>query len=119
MCRDDLHRIEKWAAPSLVTAFALLLTLTLCGSAAVAQSAVFHANGAFADESGCSESQTSIECFTVQVLTGPVNGQKTTFITYDHTIITDPSTGAFQDAFGFGTIPNSDLRYTVTPIRSM
>jgi hypothetical protein len=48
MRRDDSDRIEKWAATSLMTAFGLLLTLTLCGPAAVAQSATFHVNGAFA-----------------------------------------------------------------------
>ena len=106
MRRDDLDRIEKWAATSLMTAFALLLTLMLCGPAAVAQSAAFHANGAFADEFGCSQSHTSIECFNVDVVTEPVNGQKTTFMVYDHSIL-DLNTGAFQDASGFGTIPIS------------
>ena len=60
----------------------------------------------FADEFGCSQSQTSIECFNVDVVTGPVNGQKTTFMVYDHSIL-DLNTGAFQDASGFGTILNS------------
>jgi hypothetical protein len=98
MRRDDSDRIEKWAATSLISAFALLLTFALCGPAAVAQSAAFHANGAFADELSCSQSQTTIECFTVEVFTG--------FLLYDHSI-EDLNTGAFQDSFGFGTIPNS------------
>ncbi|SRR5216683_1197367 len=107
---DDSDRIERWAATSLMTALALLLTLTIFGPAAVAQSAAFHANRAFADAFGCSESQTSIECFNVNVFTGPTNGQKTTFLFYDHTVI-DPSTGAFQEeAFGFGQIPNSTFQ---------
>jgi hypothetical protein len=106
MRREDSDRIEKWAATSLVTAFALLLTLTLCGPAAVAQSAAFHANGAFAQQFSCSQSQTSIECFNVHVVTGPTNGQNTTFIFYEHNIV-DLNTGALQDASGFGQIPNS------------
>jgi hypothetical protein len=108
MCRDDSERIEKRAATSLTTAFAvLMLLLILCGPAAIAQSAAFHANGAFADEFDCSPSQTSIECITVSVFTGSTNGQKATFLTYDHSI-SDLNTGALlQDASGFGQIPNS------------
>jgi hypothetical protein len=112
MRRDDSDRLEKWAATSLMTAFALLLTLILCGPAAVAQSAAFHGNGAFADEFSCAESQTSIECISVGVLTftGSANGQKTTFLDYDHFIM-DLNTGALlQDAFGFGQIPNSAVQ---------
>ena len=106
MRKDDLDRIEKWAAISLRTAFALLLTLILCGPA-VAQSTTFHANGAFAFAFGCSESQTSFDCIQVFVATGSTNGQTTTFMFYDHTV-SDVNTGAFlQDTFGFGTIPNS------------
>jgi hypothetical protein len=92
-----------------MTAFTLLLTLTLCGPAAVAQSAAFHANGAFAGVSDCSESQTSIECIIVNVTVNASTGsasQKTTFLVYDH-LITDPSTGALQEALGTGQIPNS------------
>jgi hypothetical protein len=44
--------IEKRAVKSLGTVFALPLALALCGSAAVAQSATFHANGASTDASG-------------------------------------------------------------------
>jgi len=117
MRKDDLDRIEKWAAISLRTAFALLLTLILCGPAvlltlilcgpAVAQSTTFHANGAFANAFGCSESLTSFDCIQVFVATGSTNGQTTTFLIYDHTV-SDLNTGAFlQDTFGFGTIPNS------------
>jgi hypothetical protein len=98
--------IERRAVKSLVTVFALLLALALCRSAAVAQSAAFHANGAFADASGCSESQTLIECFDVHVFTGPTTVHKTTFMLYDHSI-TDLSSGVAQVASGFGQIPNS------------
>ena len=104
MHTNNSNRLQKWAPTSLVTAFAL--TLTLCTPAAVAQSATFHANGAFADAFGCSKSPTSTECFNVDVVTGPVNGQETTFMQYDHSIL-DLNTGAFQDDSGFGTIPNS------------
>jgi len=106
MRKDDSDRLEKWAATSLVTAFALLLTLTLCGPAAVAQSAAFHANGAFADEFFCSESQTSLECTEMEVDRGSTAGQRTTFLFYNH-FIEDVNTGAFQNTFGSGTIPNS------------
>jgi hypothetical protein len=86
-----------------VTAFALLLTLTLCGTSAVAQSAVFHGNLAFAAEFGCSVTTFPTECFAVQVFDS-ANG---TFLMYDHSII-DPTTGAvLQDTSGFGQIPNS------------
>ena len=106
MRKDDSDRIEKWAATSLRTALVLLLTLTLCGPA-VAQSTTFHANGAFANAFGCSESLTSFDCIQVFVATGSTNGQTTTFLIYDHTV-SDLNTGAFlQDTFGFGTIPNS------------
>ncbi|SRR6266566_277544 len=104
MRKDDSDRIEKWAATSLTTALALLLTLILCGPAAVAQSAAIHANGAFADEFDCSQSQTSIECITVSVF-AQSNGQP--FLSYDRSI-SDLNTGALlQDASGFGFIPNS------------
>ena len=108
MRRDDSDRIEKQAATSLTTALALLLTLTLCGPAAVAQSATFtfHANGAFADFFACS-SPTCSEFFIVDVSTNSTPGQQTTLLTYEHTIF-DPNTGApLQDAFGFGQVPNS------------
>ena len=106
MRKDDLDRIEKWAATSLRTALVLLLTLTLCGPAAVAQFAS-HGNFQFANAIGCSESQTSFDCIQVFVATGSAKGQTTTFMFYDHTV-SDVNTGAFlQDTFGFGTIPNS------------
>ena len=108
MRRDDSDRIEKQAATSLTTALALLLTLTLCGPAAVAQSATFtfHANGAFADFFACS-SPTCSEFFIVDVSTNSTPGQQNTLLTYEHTIF-DPNTGApLQDAFGFGQVPNS------------
>ena len=105
MRKDNSDRIEKWAATSLT----LLLTLILCGPAAVAQSGTFNANGAFASVLDfCSESQTSIEqCILLEVFTGSTKGQKTTLLDYDLLIITDPSTGAFQESSGFGYIPNS------------
>jgi hypothetical protein len=105
MRRDDSDRIEKQAATSLTTALALLLTLTLCGPAAVAQSAAFHANGAFANVVPHCSGPTFSECFSVSVSTSSVNGP--TFLSYDHFIF-DPNTGGpLQDTFGFGTIPNS------------
>jgi hypothetical protein len=104
MRKDDLDRIEKWAATSLT----LLLTLILCGPAAVAQSIEF--NGAFVNAFGCSESQTSSECIFVGVNTGSLNGQKTTFLFYDDSIV-DLNTGLLlQDTSGFGTIPNSTFQ---------
>ena len=107
MRRDDLDQVEKWAATSVTMAFALLLTLTLCGPAAVAQSAAFHANGAFAsDFFGCSLTPTSIECPSVGVSSGTTNGQKTTFLFYDLSIF-DLAGNILQDSFGFGQIPNS------------
>jgi hypothetical protein len=108
MRKDDLDRIEKWAARSLT----LLLILISCGPAAVAQSTTFNANGAFASVVDfCSESQTSIEqCILLEVFTGSTNGQKTTLLDYDLLIFTDPSTGAFQEASGFGFIPNSSFQ---------
>src|SRR5437870_13597647 len=98
MRKDDLDRIEKWAAISLRTAFALLLTLILCGPA-VAQSTTFHANGAFANAFGCSESQTSVDCISVFVSRGTTAGQTATLLIYDDTV--SDLTGAFlQDTFG-------------------
>jgi hypothetical protein len=110
MRKDDSYQIEKWAATSLRTVLVLLLTLTFCGPAAVAQSATFHANGQEAVVNSCPESPpTSIECIYVNVTedasTGSA-GQKTAFLTYDHSI-NDLNTGASQDFFGFGTIPYS------------
>ena len=103
MRKDDSDRIEKWAATSLRTALVLLLTLTLCGPAAVAQFAS-HGNFQFANAIGCSESQTSIECISVDVF-AQSNGQ--TFLFYDDFIF-DLSTGAsLQDTSGNGQIPNS------------
>ena len=105
MRRDDSDRIEKRAATSLITAHALLLTLTLCGPAAVAQSAAFHANGAFANVFVFSS--TDSELFQVDVNTGSTNGQQATFLSYD-LVISDPNTGApLQEALGFGQVPNS------------
>jgi hypothetical protein len=104
MRRDDVDRIEKWAATSLMTALTLLLTLILCGPAAVALSAAIHASGAFANAFNCSESQTSIECISVSVSTQS-NGQP--FLFYDDSI-SDLNTGLLvQDTSGFGQIPNS------------
>src|SRR6266704_4501065 len=111
MRKDDLDRIEKWAAISLRTAFALLLTLILCGPA-VAQSTTFHANGAFANAFGCSESLTSFDCIQVFVATGSTNGQTTTFLIYDHTV-SDLNTGAFlQIPSVSGQSPTAHFRYT-------
>jgi hypothetical protein len=102
MRKDDLDRIQKWAATSLTTALTLLLTLILCGPA-VAQSTAFHANGVFANAFGCSE----FDCLSVFVSRGTTAGQTATFLFYDHAVF-DPNTGAFlQDTSGFGTIPNS------------
>jgi hypothetical protein len=104
MRTDASDRLEKWAATSLMTAFALLVTLTLCGPPAVAQSAAFHANGAFANASPvCTESQTSIDCIFVQVDTQSASGP--TFMFYDHFIL-DLNTGVSQETSGSGTIPN-------------
>jgi len=102
MRKDNSDRIEKWGATSHTTALVLLLTLTLCGPA-VAQSTAFHANGVFANAFGCSESQTSFDCISVFVF-GSTNGQIN--LIYDDTV-SDVNTGAFQETFGFGTIPNS------------
>ncbi len=107
MRKDDLDRIEKWAA----TSFTLLLTLILCGPAAVAQSTAINANGVFVNAFGCSESQTSIDCIFVDVNTGSTNGQKTTFLIYDHSI-TDLNGFLLEDTSGFGTIPNSTFSGT-------
>ena len=104
MRKDDSDRLEKWAATSLVTAFALLLTLTLCGPAAAIG---FNANGAFATAVNCFSQTSLTECISVEVDTGSANGQKTTFLFYDHSF-SDPNTGfLLQDTFGVGTIPNS------------
>jgi hypothetical protein len=103
MHRDDLDRVNKWAATSLT----LLLTLILCGPAAVAQSTAFHANGAFANAFSCSFSQTSIDCIEVSVSASSTNG---TFLFYDHSV-SDLNTGfLLQDTSGFGTIPNSTFQ---------
>ena len=106
MRKDDSDRIEKWAATSLRTALVLLLTLTLCGPA-VAQSTTFHANGAFANAFGCSESLTSFDCIQVFVATGSTNGQTTTFLIYDHTVSDLNTQILLQDTSGSGYIPNS------------
>ena len=107
MRKDDLDRIEKWATTSLMTAFALLLTLILCDTAAVAQSTAFNANGAFATAVNCFSQTSLTECISVEVDTGSANGQKTTFLFYDHSF-SDPNTGfLLQDISGVGTIPNS------------
>jgi len=104
MRKDDLDRIEKWAATSLTTALTLLLTLTLCGPAAAIG---FNANGAFATAVNCFSQTSLVECISVEVDTGSANGQKTTFLFYDHSF-SDPNTGfLLQDTFGVGTIPNS------------
>ena len=108
MRKDNSDRIEKWAAISLTTALTLLLTLTLilCGPAAVAQSATFHANGAFASASDCSVSQTPLVCITISVSRGSTAaGQTATFLSYDFRTL--DSTGNFQETLGFGQIPNS------------
>ena len=103
MHRDDLDRVEKWAA----TALTLLLTLILCSPAAVAQSTAFHSNGAFANAFGCSMSQTSIDCIEVSVFASSANG---TFLFYDHSI-SDLNTGfLLQDTSGFGTIPDGTFQ---------
>jgi hypothetical protein len=103
MHRDDLDRVDKWAATSLT----LLLTLILCGPAAVAQATAFHLNGAFANAFSCSFSQTSIDCITVSVSASSANG---TFLFYDHSV-SDLNTGfLLQDTSGFGTIPNSTFQ---------
>jgi hypothetical protein len=110
MRKDNSDRIHKWAATSLRTASALLLTLILCGPA-VAQTREFKANGAFASAFGCSESQTSFDCIQVFVFTESANGQTTngqtiTQLIYEDTV--SDLTGAFlQETDGFGTIPNS------------
>jgi len=110
MRKDDSDRIQKWAATSLTTALALLLTLTLCGLAAVAQSTVIKANGPFANAFGCSESQTSIECLSVSVTTAGLPDQTAPFLFYEDTV-SDLNTGfLLQDTFGFGTIPNSTFQ---------
>jgi hypothetical protein len=107
MHKDDLDLVEKCAATSLTTALTLLLTLILCGPAAVAQSTAFHSNGAFANAFGCSVSQTSIDCIEVSVFASSANG---TFLFYDHSI-SDLNTGfLLQDTSGFGTIPNSTFQ---------
>ena len=90
----------------LTSALVLLLTLTLCGPAAVAQSNVFHENGAFADTfSPCvSVSQTLTECMIVEVGTGSASGPTNLF--YDLFIL-DNDTGISQETSGSGIIPNS------------
>src|SRR6266699_3740948 len=104
MRKDDLDRIEKWAPTSLTTVLTLLLTLTLCAPAAAIG---FNANGAFATAVNCFSQTSLTECISVEVDTGSANGQKTTFLFYDHSF-SDPSTGfLLQDTFGVGTIPNS------------
>ena len=104
MRKDNSDRIEKWAATSLTTALTLLLTLTLCGPAAAIG---FNANGAFATAVNCFSQTSLTECISVEVDTGSANGQKTTFLFYDHSF-SDPNTGfPLQDTFGVGTIPNS------------
>ncbi len=104
MRKDNSDRIEKWAATSLTTALTLLLTLTLCGPAAAIG---FNANGAFATAVNCFSQTSLTECISVEVDTGSANGQKTTFLFYDHSF-SDPNTGfLLQDTFGVGTIPNS------------
>jgi hypothetical protein len=107
MCKDDLDRIEKWAAISLT----LLLTLTLCGPAVAQSGPTFHANGNFADGFSCSPPATTVECISVSVF-GPggptgIPGQTATFLFYDDFIF-DPNTGIpIQDTNGSGLIPNS------------
>ena len=104
MRKDDLDRIEKWAPTSLTTVLTLLLTLTLCAPAAAIG---FNANGAFATAVNCFSQTSLTECISVEVDTGSANGQKTTFLFYDHSF-SDPNTGfLLQDTFGVGTIPNS------------
>ena len=104
MRKNDSDRIQKWAATSLTTALTLLLTLTLCGPAAAIG---FNANGAFATAVNCFSQTSLTECISVEVDTGSANGQKTTFLFYDHSF-SDPNTGfLLQDTFGVGTIPNS------------
>jgi len=98
--------VERQAIKLLATVFAVLLALALCGSAAVAQSSAFHANGAFTDAPGCSVSQTPIVSVNLSVFTGSTKDQKLTFLSYSLTIV-DPGTGAGQQAFGFGLIPSS------------
>jgi len=108
MRKDDSDRIQKWAATSLTTSLTttltLLLTLTLCAPAAAIG---FNANGAFATAVNCFSQTSLTECISVEVDTGSANGQKTTFLFYDHSF-SDPNTGfLLQDTFGVGTIPNS------------
>ena len=92
-------RIVTWITSLKGVVPLLLLTLP-----AAAQSFAIHANGAFADEFNCSESQTSIECITVSVF-AQSNGQP--FLAYDHSV-SDLNTGALLlDTSGFGQIPNS------------
>jgi len=98
--------VERQAIKLLATVFAVLLALALCGSAAVAQSAVFHANGAFTDASGCSVSQTPIVSVNLSVFTGSTKDQKLTFLSYSLTIV-DPGTGAGQQA-AFQVQPHTD-----------
>ena len=92
----------------LMVALVLLLTLTLCGPAAVAQSSVFHANGAFADTfSPCAIPGlpgTSTVCMIVEVSTASASGPTNLF--YDLFIL-DNDTGISQETSGNGTIPNS------------
>jgi len=116
MRKDDLDRIEKWAATSLRTALALLLTLTLCGPAAAIG---FNANGAFATAVNCFSQTSLTECISVEVDTGSANGQKTTFLFYDHLSVIRTLGFYYRIPSVSVQSPTAHFRYTVRPIRSM
>jgi len=116
MRKDDSDRIEKWAATSLRTALALLLTLTLCGPAAAIG---FNANGAFATAVNCFSQTSLVECISVEVDTGSANGQKTTFLFYDHLSVIRTLGFYYRIPPVSVQSPTAHFRYTVRPIRSM
>jgi hypothetical protein len=105
---SDLHLYQRSVLTFVLTPFAVVLTLTLLGPAAVAQSMTVRANGAFATVVGCVD-QPVFECFDLEVYMASLNGQQSTFLRYEH-FLQDLNTGSVQDDFGFGTIPSSAFK---------
>jgi hypothetical protein len=100
MTLSDFILRKRSAVILAMTMFALLLTVTFCTNAALAQSTTFHRNGAFASAFDCIfTSPTVVECFDVEVGDGTGG---TTILIYLH-IIAD-ATGAYQAASGSGLI---------------
>ena len=108
----------------LMSALVLLLTLTLGGPAAVAQSTTVRVSGNSAFTDSCSpQSATTVECIEVSVFApgGPMGaaGQTQTLLFYDDSIADASTLSPIQDMNGSGLIPNTAFLVQATPICSM